>query len=311
MADALLFSSRLDDPDAWSKALGARMPELEIRVSPDIGDPAGIETALVWKPPAGELARLPNLRLIINLGAGADPLLADPTVPADIPIARLGDDAMARMMSQYVALTVLRHHRELALLERHQRAGEWHYVEPRPAETCRVGVMGLGRLGSAAARTLALLGFPTIGWSRTPRTIEGVESHHGSAGLAPFLAQTDILVVLLPLTATTRGIVDRAALDLLPRGACLVNCGRGGTVDEAALLAAIEDGQIAAATLDVFATEPLPAEHAFWRMEQVTITPHVASIAIPDVASAAVVENIRRLRAGMPLVNLVDRARGY
>ena len=311
MAGALLFSSRLDDPLAWSQALAALMPDLDIRVSPALGNPAEIETALVWRPPAGEMAALPNLKLIINLGAGVDPLLADPTIPPHIPVARLGDAPMAQMMSQFVSFAVLRHHRDIARYERQHRAAHWHYELPLPSYQRRVGVMGLGLLGGTAARTLAGLGFAVAGWARSPHTIDGVECHHGAAGLGAFLARTDILVVLLPLTPETRHIVGREALYHLPRGAKLVNCGRGGTVDEVALLAAIRDGQIAEATLDVFETEPLPADHPFWGMEQVLVLPHTGSIAIPEISSRDVVENIRRLRAGEPLLNIVERGRGY
>jgi len=311
MPGALLFSSRLDDPVAWSKALAALMPELDIRISPALGDPADIETALVWKPPPGEMAALPNLKLIINLGAGVDPLLADPTIPPHIPVARLGDDRMAEMMSQFVAFAVLRHHRGIAGFVRQQRERRWHYILPVPAYERRVGVMGLGLLGGAAARTLAGLGFNVAGWARSRHAIEGVECFHGPAGLAPFLARSEILVVLLPLTAETRHIVGRDALYRLPRGARLVNCGRGGTVDEAALLAALEDGQIAEATLDVFEQEPLPPDHPFWGMDQVLVLPHTGSIAIPEISARDVVENIRRVHAGAPLLNVVDRARGY
>jgi glyoxylate/hydroxypyruvate reductase A len=311
MAGALLFSSRLDDPVAWSDALKAEMPGLDVRVSPDIGDPADIETALVWKAPPGELASLPNLKLITNLGAGVDPILADDTIPPHIPVARLGDSVMAGMMSQFVSFAVLRHYRGMARYERQQRAHKWDYVLPRASYDCTVGVMGIGLLGGAAARMLTTLGFPVAGWGRSPRTIEGVDTYHGAAGLMPFLARTEILVCLLPLTPNTRHIVNRDVLYALPRGAKLINCGRGGTVDETALLAALEDGQIAEATLDVFETEPLPPDHPFWGMEQVLVLPHVASIAVPEVSARDVVENIRRLRNNQPLLNIVDRSRGY
>jgi glyoxylate/hydroxypyruvate reductase len=311
MASALLFSSKLDDPVAWSVALIAAMPELEVRVSPEIGDAADIETALVWKAPSGELASLPNLKLITNLGAGVDPILSDPTIPPHIPVARLGDEVMARMMAQFVTMCVLRHYRDLTRFERQQRNRRWQYVLPRASYDCRVGVMGIGLLGGAAARMLAGIGFPVAGWGRSPRTIDGIETYHGREGLVPFLARTDILVCLLPLTAETRHIVDRDVLYGLPRGAKVVNCGRGGTVDEAALLAALHDGQIAEATIDVFEEEPLPPESPFWGMEQVLVLPHIASIAVPEIAARDVVENIRRLRAGQPLLNIVDRERGY
>ncbi|MBV8777957.1 MAG: glyoxylate/hydroxypyruvate reductase A, partial [Alphaproteobacteria bacterium] len=192
MPGALLFSSRLDDPVAWSAALKAAMPELDVRVSPELGNRAEIETALVWKAPAGELASLPNLKLITNLGAGVDPILADETIPTHIPVARLGDPVMAQMMAQFVTLAVLRHYRGLARYERQQRARQWDYVLPRASYDCPVGVMGIGLLGSAAARMLSAIGFPVAGWGRSPRTIDGVETFHGAAGLAPFLQRTEI-----------------------------------------------------------------------------------------------------------------------
>jgi glyoxylate/hydroxypyruvate reductase A len=311
MPGALLFSSRLDDPVAWSAALKAEMPELDVRISPDLGNPADIETALVWKAPPGELASLPNLKLITNLGAGVDPILADETIPPHIPVARLGDEVMAQMMAQFVTMCVLRHYRDLARYARRQRESRWDYELPRASYEVRVGIMGIGLLGGAAARMLTSIGFPVAGWGRSPRTIDGVETFHGTAGLGPFLARTEILVCLLPLTPETRYIVNRDVLYGLPRGAKLVNCGRGGTVDEAALLDALNDGQIAEATLDVFETEPLPASHPFWQMDNVLVLPHTASIAVPEIAARDVVENIRRLATGQQLLNIVDRTRGY
>jgi glyoxylate/hydroxypyruvate reductase A len=311
MAGALLFSSRDDDPVDWSRALRARMPELEIRVSPELGDPAEIETVLVWKPPAGELGRLSNLRLVISLAAGVDWLLEDKSLSPAIPIARLGESGMAPMMSQYVAHAVLRLHRHMQFFERAQRARRWDYRLPPAAAGSRVGVMGLGSLGLPAAQILTALGFPVAGWARSAKSIPGIECFHGEGGLAPFLARTDILVVLLPLTAATRGLVGREVLYRLPRGAKLVSCGRGATLVEADLIATLRDGQIAEAVLDVFENEPLAPDHPFWTMEQVLVTPHIATAPVPDIASAGVVENIRRLRAGEPLLYLVDKERGY
>lgn len=311
MAGALLFSSRDDDPVDWSRALLARMPELEIRVSPELGDPAEIETALVWKPPEGELARLPNLRLVISLAAGVDPLLDDKSLSPGIPIVRLGESGMAPMMCQYVAHAILRLHRRIQFFERAQRGRRWDYMLPPAADGSRVGVMGLGSLGLPAAQTVAALGFPVAGWARSAKSIPGIECYHGPDGLAPFLARTDILVTLLPLTAATRGLIDRKLLHTLPRGARLVSCGRGQTLVEADLVAALRDGQIAEAVIDVFEKEPLAPDHPFWAMEQVLVTPHIATAPVPDLASAGVAENIRRLRAGEPLLYLVDRGRGY
>ena len=315
-SDALLFSSKLDDPVAWAAALRAAMPELDVRVSPELGDPADIETALVWKAPPGELASLPNLKLITNLGAGVDPILADPTIPPHIPVARLGDEVMAQMMAQFVTLCVLRHHRDLARYERQQRNRRWHYVLPTASYDCRVGVMGIGLLGGAAARMLAGISFPVAGWGRSARTIDGVETYHGRDGLAPFLARTDILVCLLPLTSNTRHILNRDVFAKLnrtsPLGApAVINAGRGGLQNEADIIACLDDGTLGAASLDVFSEEPLPPQSPFWTHPKVVLTPHNAADTDPDAISRYVARQIERFEAGGALENVVDPARGY
>ncbi len=308
---ALLFYSQYDDPADWKKHLCAALPGLDFRVWPESGDPGEIEAALVWKPPAGELRRFPNLRLIVNLGAGVDSIVKDATLPAGVPIARIVDPEMGRMMSQFVLAAVLRHYREFVSFARAQRERRWHYIHPREAAECSVGVMGLGSLGGAAATELARQGFRVRGWARSARQLAGVETFHGEAGLAPFLRQTEILVVMLPLTPETENLVDARLLAMLPRGAKFVNVGRGRLVDEDALIAALRSGQIAEATLDVMRVEPLPAESPLWDMGQVLITPHLASVGIPRTAALQVAESIRRVRAGQPPLNTVDPQRGY
>jgi len=308
---ALLFYSQFDDPADWGKHLRDAMPGLDFRVWPNIGNPADIEAALVWKPPEGELKKLPNLRLIINLGAGVDSIVKDGSLPAGIPIVRIADADMSRMMAQFVLAAVLRHYRDFVPFARAQKEHRWHYIHPREAPTCAVGVMGLGNLGGMAATELVRQGFKVAGWARSPKNIEGVESYHGKDGLAPFLARSEILVVMLPLTPETEGLLDAKTLALLPRGAKFVNVGRGRLVDEDALIAALRSGQIAEATLDVFRSEPLPPESPLWDFDQVLITPHLASVAIPRTAARQVAENLRRSRAGEPLLNVVDPQRGY
>ncbi len=310
-ARAMLFYSKFDDAKDWRENLRRAMPDLDFRVDPDVGDPAEIESAMVWKAPPGELRKYPNLRLIVNIGAGVDYIVKDKTLPPDIPIVRLVDPEMNRMMAQYVMLAVLRYHRDFPAFEKAQRERRWRYIHPRETAACSVGIMGLGNLGTLAASELLRQGFRVAGWSRTPKTVEGVATFHGREQLGDFLARTDILVLMMPLTPETDGIVGRDVLNALPRGARLINVGRGQLVDEDALIAAIREGQIAGATLDVFRTEPLPPDHPFWALEQVTITPHLASIAVPRSASAQIADNLRRLREGRPLLNVVDRARGY
>ena len=307
---ALLFLSPDDPADLWRQEISSRMPELDFRIWPEIGEPEEIEVALVWRPPPGELRRYPNLKAILSLGAGVDGLLADPELP-DVPVARMVDPSLRRTMIEYVLLAVLRHHRGFDRLERAQRARQWAYAFPPQAAERRVGVMGLGELGAAAARLLTDHGFSVLGWSRSPKAIEGVTSYAGRGELHRFLHQTEILVCLLPLTAETRGILDAAAFADLPHGAFLINVARGEHLVEADLTLALDSGRLAGATLDVFRDEPLPAENPLWAHEKVLITPHVASYSWPATAADGVVENIRRALSGRPLAHQVDRAQGY
>ncbi|MGI9419864.1 MAG: 2-hydroxyacid dehydrogenase [Geminicoccaceae bacterium] len=308
---ALLFLSEADPIDEWRNALLAEMPDLDFRVWPDrIGDPDEIDVALVWRPPPGELARFPNLKAILSLGAGIDALMADATLP-DLPLARMVDPSLTRTMADYILLSVLRHHRQFDLFEREQRAGRWTFVFPKPVDARTVGIMGLGVLGQAAASMLVDHGFDVRGWSRSPKTVDGVTSFHGQDQIASFLDQTEILVCLLPLTEETEGVLNAALFDALPRDACLINAARGRHLVAQDLLAALDSGQLAGATLDVFETEPLPAASPLWRHEKILITPHVASYCVPKTAAKGVIDSIRRARSGKPLLHQVDRRRGY
>jgi glyoxylate/hydroxypyruvate reductase len=307
---ALLFLSADDPAEAWRAELRARIPGLEVQIWPEVGDPAAIEVALVWRPPPGELARYPNLKAIMSLGAGVDGLLADPELP-DVPLARMVDPSLTRTMTEYVLLAVLRHHRGIDRFERAQRAREWAYAFPPQAADRRVGVMGLGELGERAARQLVAHGFQVLGWSRGPKSIEGVVSYAGRSELHTFLHRTDILVCLLPLTSDTEGILDAATFAELPHGAFVINVARGQHLVERDLIQALDSGHLAGATLDVFREEPLPADSPLWDHPKVLVTPHVASYCVPASAANGVATNIRRVLAGEPLLHQVDRAKGY
>jgi glyoxylate/hydroxypyruvate reductase A len=307
---ALMFLSADDPVEAWREALLAEIPGLDFRIWPEVGDPAEIDVALVWQPPPGELARYPSLRAILSLGAGIDGLLAQAGLP-DVPIARMVDPSLTRTMSEYVLLATLRHHRQFDHFERAQRAARWSFALPPQAAERQVGIMGLGVLGSAAAASLAAHGFRVAGWSREAKRLAGVESFAGPDGLDAFLARTEILVCLLPLTSHTCGILSAATFARLPRGACLINVARGAHLVETDLIAALDSGQVEGATLDVFRAEPLPPDHPLWHHPKVLITPHVASYASPLTGAEGVAENIRRARAGRPLLHQVDRGRGY
>ncbi len=309
---AVLLSTKAATMDWWRRALLAVDPTLDIRLFPDAGDPAAIEAAVVWTAhDMAELRRYPNLKLIVSMGAGVDHLLRPPGPPPGIPVARLVDRMLTTQMGEWVLLNVLRFHRQDLDYRALQAAKRWEELPaPVTAET-RIGILGLGELGTHAAGLLTRLGFPVMGWTRRPKAVEGVQNFHGADGLAEMAARSNILVCLLPLTPETRGIVDARTLGLLPKGAFLINGARGGHVVDADLLAALESGQVAGAALDVFTPEPLPVDHPYWSHPKVVMTPHAASITIPESAAPQVVENLRRARAGEPLMNLVDFTAGY
>ena len=278
-------------------------------------DPAEIQYAAVWKPAPGELAGFPNLRVIFNLGAGVDALMADASLPK-VPLVRVAVSDLTSRMTEYVVLHVLMHHRQELYLRACQREKRWQPKFQWPASAISVGIMGLGTLGANAAGVLKRLGFRVGGWSRSEREIDGVECFHGKPQLEAFLARTDILVCLLPLTPDTRHILNRDLLSRLnrsgPIGApVLINAGRGGLQNEADILACLDDGTLGAVSLDVFGQEPLPADSPFWTHPKVVLTPHNAADTDADAISRYVAEQIASFEAGGALRNLVDRVRGY
>ena len=307
----ILFRSTPAATARWRPLLARLMPEHEIRYWPELGDKTAIDYALVWQPEPGLLASLPNLKLIVGLGAGVDHLLRDPALPKDVPIVRLVDPYMTDAMSEYVVLSVLRLHRQDLDYLAQQRAGIWEEHEQKNAAERPVGILGFGTLGQDAGRKLKALGFDVAGWSRGQKEIPGFATYAGPAGFDALLALSEILVCLLPLTAATTGILNAAAFARLPRGAGLVNVGRGGHLVEADLIPALDGGQLSGAVLDVVGEEPLPADHPFWRHPRIILTPHIAAETHPPTAAAIIREAIRRCEAGLPVANRIDPARGY
>jgi glyoxylate/hydroxypyruvate reductase A len=305
------FYSTSDGLERWLPALRRVVPEVEWRVASDLGDIREIEAALVWRPPPGWLAALPNLKLILSQGAGVDHILADPKLPRHVPIIRLIDPYMTRSMVEYVTFQVLRLHLKEPDFRRQQQARVWRQLVPPSAHDRRVGILGLGELGAACAATLTGLGFQVSGWSRTPKQLPGVTSFAGPAEYDAFLAGAEILVCLVPLTEETRGILGSATFDRMPPGAGLINAGRGGHLVEADLLAALDSGRIGDAVLDVFGTEPLPAEHPFWSHPRIVVTPHVAALTNPETAAEVIGANLRRLAAGDAFADRIDPDIGY
>jgi glyoxylate/hydroxypyruvate reductase A len=308
---ALLFRSSVDSEARWKPQLARLMPELEVRIWPELGNPAAIDYALVWRPEPGLLASLPNLKLILSLGAGVDHILCDPYLPRGVPIVRLVDPYMTDAMSEYIVLQVLRLHQQDLDYRAQQEKGIWLELDQKNAAERTVGILGFGELGQNAARKLEGLGFDVALWGRRHRTVEGLRGYAGSAGLPVLLARSEILVCLLPLTAETEGILNAGTLAMLPKGAALINAARGGHLVEEDLLAALAAGWLSAAVLDVFRDEPLPAGHPFWHHPRIVVTPHIAAATHPPTAAPIILDNIGRLEAGRPLLNQVDPAQGY
>ncbi|GAB5375272.1 MAG: glyoxylate/hydroxypyruvate reductase A [Acuticoccus sp.] len=277
-------------------------------------DPADVRYALTWKPPEGLLKSLPNLEVIFNLGAGVDAVLSEPNLP-DIPLVRLVDDKLAERMTEWVTLQVLTHHRQaLAYLDQ-QVNHLWRVREQPEAAAVRVGFLGYGVLAQRSARVLRALGYDLKAWSRTGKDTD-ISLYTGADGLAPFLAATDILVVLLPLTDATRDIVDARLIDGLAGdgalgGPFLINAGRGGLQNEADIVAALRDGRLKGASLDVFKAEPLPQDDPIWDAPNLVITPHCSAISDPVAVSRYVINQMGAHERGEPLKNIVDRTLGY
>jgi glyoxylate/hydroxypyruvate reductase len=295
----------------WRALLEKALPGRELRYFPDVGDPAAIDVAAVARVPRGFLASLPNLRLICSLFAGQEVLLADPTLPKDVPIVRTGNLDGDRMMDENALLHVLRHHRGLPDYALAQQRREWKRTRVlRPYERT-VGVMGLGPIGLGVAKRLRDHGFKVAAWARSKRAVDGIEVFAGREELARFLGRSEIVVCLLPLTRETENILDRAAFAAMPKGGAIVNLARGQHVVEQDLMAALDAGHLAAATLDVFREEPLPSESPIWAHPRITVMPHVSRRHDPGDIVPRIAEHVERLERGEKPQQLVDRVLGY
>ena len=306
----LLFAGAEEYNDVWVTA-AANLPQLDLVLYRPGMDVAHFRYLMMWRPVPGLIAALPNLKAIFCFGAGVERLLANPEIPPHLPIVRMVEPGLTDGMAQYVLWQALRHHRRFWELEEAQREQRWapHWY---PASWERkIGILGLGQLGQAAAKALLAFDFPVRGWSRSKKEMAGVESFAGMAELPQFLDGLEILVCLLPLTPETTGILNTGLFAKLAKGACLINAGRGGHLIEDDLIPALASGQLAAASLDVFAKEPLPAGHAFWSHPRIYMTPHNASDTDPVTGLAEVARQIAAHDQGAALEHIADRSRGY
>lgn len=294
--------------EPWLQGLAAALPRADITLWQP-GAPRA-DYAVVWAPPQQFIDEQPGLKALFNIGAGVDALLGL-RLPPRLPVVRLDDAGMAVQMAEYVCHAVIRHFRDLGGYEADMRAGHWAYRRPPRRQDFPVGIMGLGVLGQRVARALAQFEFPVLGWSRGPRQVEGVRCFSGPEGFNDFLAATRVLVNLLPLTPETRDIMNQGTLSLLKPGAYVINVARGAHLVDEDLLALIDSGHVAGATLDVFRTEPLPADHPFWQQPRITLTPHTSARTLRDESIAQIVRKMMALESGEPIAGIVDHARGY
>jgi glyoxylate/hydroxypyruvate reductase A len=306
----LLYTPSSKMLPAWQDALARALPEAEVRAW-EPGRAWRADYAALWHPAAEVLAGQTSLKAIFNLGAGVEALLERIALPPGVPLIRIEDAGMARQMAEYVTWAVLRYFRRLDVYAAQQSRTEWKLHHPVRHADFPVGVMGVGVLGAYVARALLALGFPVRGWTRAKKEVNGMRCFAGPAELDAFLAGSRALVCMLPLTAGTDGILNRERLFKLPAGSYVINVARGGLVVDGDLLAALDAGHVAGATLDVFHEEPLPPAHPYWRHPQVLITPHASAITLLDESAAQIAGKIRRLERGEPVTGVVDLSRGY
>jgi glyoxylate/hydroxypyruvate reductase A len=308
---AMLLNFFFGKPEDWKQWFAAEAPDLDVRFWPDVGNRADIDVIACGWLPEGEFKTFPNLKLIVSLLAGPDHLLHDPALPKNVPIVRAGDPSGDVMMNEITLLHVMRHHRNMPAYAMAQQRGEWLNLPRQPARERKVGVMGLGVIGLPAARLLQSIGFQVAGWVRSPRKVDGLDVFVGRDQLAAFLARSEILVNLLPLTSETADILDAKTFSQMPKGASVVNLGRGGHLVEADLIAALDRDHLAAATLDVFRTEPLPKDDPLWTHPKITIMPHASRRVEGKPMVPRILDAVRRLHAGRPLENVIDRSKEY
>lgn len=311
MSRTLLLVGADERAESWIKAFNEAAPHFTFRAYVPGEDVSRVPYCVSWKRVPGLWREFKSLKAIFGLGAGVERLLNDPDLPPDVPVVRMVEPGLTRGMVDYVLWQTLYHHRRMWELEEAQAEATWRpHTYPAPTDRT-IGILGLGELGRAAAAKLAEYGFKIRGWSRSPKSLPNIASFAGADQLPAFLGGSEILICLLPLTPDTSGILNAGLFAQLPKGASLINAARGGHLVDADLLAALQSGQIQAATLDVFEREPLPAEHPFWSTPRVFITPHNASITDPHSAARRIARLIDRYEAGQPLESVVDRTRGY
>jgi len=299
------------NPQPWRDAIAAALPDAEVWLWTPEGDGRQADYAIVWMPPAELFASQRGLKAVFNIGAGVDGVMALPNLPRDVPLVRLNDAGMASQMAEYVCHALIRHTREFDFYAAQAKEHRWKMRRPVSRAEFPVGVMGLGSIGGRVAQAVASFGYPTFGWSRSPKSLRGVTAFSGQERFEDFLCTVRVLVCMLPLTPETEGILNRFTLSKLKPKGYLINVARGRHLMEEDLLALLDDGTLAGATLDVVRREPLPADHPFWTHPKITLTPHMSAIVLREESVAQIARKIRMLERGEAIDGTVDFKRGY
>lgn len=305
---SVLIISPGRDPQPWVKELKNQHPGMNVIAYPDDHDKAEVEYAVSWKHPRGIYKNYPNLKVIASMGAGVDHITSDPEIPPHVKITRIIDNQLTRDMNAFVLALILEHMRNISF---HHNSTTWEPKKYLRVQDASIGILGLGVLGSALAKTLRLNEFNVSGWSKSPKELKGITTYNGDGELEEFLSNTSILICLLPLTPETENILNKDLFKKLPKGAYLINVARGQHLAEHDLLEMIDTGHLSGASLDVFRKEPLPQEHPFWAHKNIKVTPHIASVTSPRHVVQQIVENYERMTEGEELVNVVERKKGY
>jgi glyoxylate/hydroxypyruvate reductase len=308
---AIVIVSDFANPTPWIEALQKADPEVEVLMLEQVKDRSQVEFALAWNHPPGIFREFPNLKTISSMGAGVDHLLKDPDIPAQINIVRIIDPQLSQDMFEFALAVIMSRVKNLVHFRENQQQKVWKKKRYLRMDQVRIGVMGTGVIGHHVASNLHRVGFSVSGWSRSEGHPTAYKKYFGEEQLENFLQNTDILICLLPLTSSTKGIINKKQLGMLPQGAWVVNLGRGGHVNEQDLIEMLNSGHLDGANLDVFNEEPLPPDHPLWANPKIYITPHIASLTDPESVAPQIMENYRRTLQNEPLMNLVDRKKGY
>ena len=306
MSIAIISPGR--DVSFWIKTFNEADPDIDIQVFPDIRDKDSVELVILWQHPKGILKEFPNLKLICSMGAGVDHILSDPEIPRSLPITRIVDPGLTIPMTNYVVMAVLNFHRQLYRYQSNQRKKIWDMSNPELK--VNVGVMGVGALGSDVIEKLKILGFSVFGFGNSPKSNIDFPYFYGDE-LTQFLSKVNLIICMLPLTPKTENILNLDFFRKCNKGTYIINVARGNHLVEEDLLTAIDEGHVSGAFLDVYRKEPLPVDHPFWNVEEITLTPHIASVTNPGSAIPQIIENYKRLKSNTPLMNQINPILGY